>query len=283
MDVIVKRIRRRLHQRDQNFLCLFCGPTGSGKSESSISLALAIHPKFKAEYIVFSVEEFFRLINSGRLKPGDCIVWEEMGVSSDSRSFFTLQNKAINYCFETFRALNLAIIMNLPSLGMVDANVKKLSHMYFETVRIDYNRKVCVCRQYNMQHNPRTGKIYYKYPKAVVQGVVTTLSHLEISKPPDHIVAKYKSLKNSYIKTLNRDMEAEILQKKSEKDRTKIKDTTEFVQKIMDNLDKWIVRYRGKYTVNAAAIAGEFGIGMPTATKVKYMVEHKISKNSSYS
>jgi hypothetical protein len=278
MNPIIKRIRDRLHRKDQNYLAIVCGGTGSGKSESSIQLAKLIDDHFDHNQIVFSVEDFYKLLNSGTLEQGNCIVWEEMGVSTDSRTFYSLQNRAVVYTLETFRALNLSIIFNVPGLGMIDSNVRKLCHQYFETQSINRKEKLCTCKIMDMQYNPRIDKIYFKYPRVMVNDEIVTVERIRFRKPPDKIIDQYKKDKQEFIDNLNLNMEKAIKEKKADKERGKIKDIRPIVSKILKQKDNYVYIYQNKWKIKAEVIANEFKVGMPTANRVKASVESTLAK-----
>ena len=61
---LLQWIRNRI-KKNRNLIALFIGDTGSGKSYSSIRLAETIDPGFSVDRIVFTVEDFMKLINSG--------------------------------------------------------------------------------------------------------------------------------------------------------------------------------------------------------------------------
>ena len=269
---LVRRILKRLHVRDMNYLALVCGGTGTGKSETSLELARLIDPNFRVGQIVFSVEDFFNLLNSGRLKRGSAVVWEEMGIAADSRMFYSLQNKAITYCFESFRWLNLAVIMNLPGLGMVDSRVKKLAHQYFETQKIDYTRKICRCSLFDMQYNPRMDKIFFKYPFFWVDGQKIRADSIDINKPPDELVKKYKRIKKMFSKKLNLDLEAEIEDSKIDKT-IKTADVGYIVKEVLRRQKRYVHDFAGKQTVKTSLIQAQFNVGFVTANKAKAALE----------
>lgn len=277
MNPIIKRIHDRLHKKDQNFLGIFCGQTGSGKSESSIKLAATLDPSFTHNKIVFSVEQFFKLLNSGQLEKGSCIVWEEMGVAADSRSFYSNQNKAVVYCFETFRALNLSVIMNVPGLGMIDSNVRKLCHMYFETVSINRRKKLCTCKVMDMQYNPRIDKIYFKYPTVVVDGEEITVETLKFKQPAPELIEPYKKDKQIYIKKLNLSLEHGIEQEKKNQQLGRKKEIDPYVSDILESHKDLVYKWRGRDNIKVSDICNLFeDIGTVTGERIKSEVLRRI-------
>ena len=81
MDLVVKQeqeaswiryIKQRI-SRNKNFLGFLSGPTGSGKSWSSLSICGMVDDEFDISRIVFGGIELMDLINHGNLKKGSAI------------------------------------------------------------------------------------------------------------------------------------------------------------------------------------------------------------------
>ena len=70
MNIVLKRIRKRLKKTNQNFLGVICGQTGSGKSYSALTICKEIDPSFDIDRVTFTPEQFMELLNSGKLKKG---------------------------------------------------------------------------------------------------------------------------------------------------------------------------------------------------------------------
>ena len=64
----IKYAKDRL-KANQNLLGTFLGGTGSGKTYCSLSYAEKLDKKFNIDRVVFTTEDFMRLLNSG-LKSG---------------------------------------------------------------------------------------------------------------------------------------------------------------------------------------------------------------------
>ena len=107
---------RYIHQRikqNKNFLGFISGPTGSGKSWSSISIAEQLDPTFTDERIVFSGIELMKLINSDKLKKGSVIVFEEAGIGMSNKNWQSTINKMLNFLIQTFRHRNFVLIFKI--------------------------------------------------------------------------------------------------------------------------------------------------------------------------
>lgn len=206
----IAHVKKRLHRLNRNWLAVIVGETGSGKSFASLRLGELIDPQFNITKVVFSASEFMALINSGFLKKGDCIVWEEAGVGIPSKEWYSISNKSINYIAQTFRHDNLAVIFNSPNFDYIDSALRKLFHTYIETQAIDRKNNKCVVKWLNISYDGRTKKIYMKYPKVKVRGVEYKMSRIRIGKPTQQLIDDYEKKKRDFTNKLKRTVEGNI-------------------------------------------------------------------------
>jgi hypothetical protein len=218
MGGVIDAIRKRVYSRNQNFLGIVCGPTGSGKSYFCLKFAEALNPEFSKEYIVFTPDEFIALINSDKVSKGSVIIFEEAGVGMPSKEWFSIQNKLMAYVMQTFRHRNFIVLFNVPNMSFVDNSIRSLFHMKFETKKIDRTSKQVIVKPFEIEYNDRFKKIYYKYPRVRPGGgCAMTLSEMRMGLPSKGLVKDYEQLRREYTDKLNREVE-ESLKKKKEKD-----------------------------------------------------------------
>jgi hypothetical protein len=208
-------VQDRTVNKNRNWLCIVCGETGSGKSYSAISLAKLIDKEFNIDKLVFKADDFLKLLNSGKLKRGDCIIWDEAGVGLPSREWYSISNKAIGYLLQTFRNLNLAVIFTTPNLGYIDNQARCLFHSYIQTERIDYKKNIAVCKLFFVDVDSKKGKVYYKYPRFNIQtpdgySKMVVIKELYIDKPTDDLIKAYELKKKAYTTQLNLGLEREV-------------------------------------------------------------------------
>ena len=218
MNIVLKRIRKRLKKTNQNFLGVICGQTGSGKSYSALTICKEIDPSFDIDRVTFTPEQFMELLNSGKLKKGNMILFDEAGVGMPAREWMRISNKVLSYVLQTFRHENLGIIFTVPSFDFVDVQLRKLFHAYMETLVINYREKWCKIKYMEMQYNPKYGKIYYKYPRCYMNGKIVVIKALKIPKPPQDLINKYEKKKKRFTSHLKKD--AETIIKKTKKKET---------------------------------------------------------------
>ena len=274
---VIERIWQRLHKKDKNYIAFFCGETGSGKSEGSISLSLAVDPEFTIEHCVFSIEDLLNLLNCDTPDRGEFVVVEELGVNADRQKFFSIQNKAFAYVTETFRHLNLGLVLNAPGLNLIDSRVYKLGHQYFETCGIDYKRKICTCKVFDLQYNPFMDKVYAKYPRFRINRETVVIERMEFEKPPYAIIREYKKKKLEFTRNLNRSLELEIANSKIDKS-AKPKDLSSIVEEILRHPEGIVSSWRGRACVSHSLIMAQFHLGEPSARAAKKLIEFKLNQ-----
>lgn len=211
---IKQRIRNNL-----NFLGFVSGPTGSGKSYSSLRICEELDPEFTIERCVFGGLELMNLINSGVLKRGSAIVFEEIGVALSSKNWQSITNKMINYLLQTFRHRNFILIMNSPYMDFVDASTRKLFHAEMRTVGKDYKKQEVKLKPQLIQYNSRLQKFYFKRLKVVRPEGKVPIDIWRVAKPSEPLRKLYEIKKKQYTDRLNKKIcdELEAIEQKGKK------------------------------------------------------------------
>lgn len=263
---IIIRIKNRLSIYDQNYIGIFCGGVGTGKSESAVSLAMGIDPRFNInKNVVFDYDGFHAFIHGDDGYKGAALIWDEMGTGLDSRRFMSKQNIAITHDLETFRYKNLALICTLPGLGMMDTRAKQLSQQYFETMKggIDRKRNVCRVKVYDMQYNSRMDKIYFRRPHVRVNDYSCNISSLLFQKPPDDVSREYKRISMDY----------KLAHSKELKEGDEVKDIIE-KENVAENIAKqlWPIREDFKTrqgNIDKPMVSAKYNVGDRIAERIQ--------------
>lgn len=224
----IKYIHQRISQ-NKNFLGIISGPTGSGKSWSGLSIGEQVDKDFNADRIIFKGTELLKLINSGNLKKGSCIIWDEAGVDLSNRAWQSATNKLLNFLLQTFRHRNFVLLFTTPYSDFVDKLTRRLFHAEFKTVGIDFENSKCKLKPQLIQYNSRYGKFYYKYLRVVSKkdGVLPIIEW-NVNAPSKELVDAYEKKKNEFTSSLNKDIETELLQlEQTKKDKLQPKETKE--------------------------------------------------------
>lgn len=268
---ILKSITDRLYKRNQNYLAVLVGGTGTGKSYAGLKFCEKIDPSFNISRVVFSPEEFMALLNAGTLKKGNAILFDEIGVGMDARSFMQFSNKAMSYILQTFRWENLAVIFTVPSLAFLDTNARRLVHAVIETVEIDYKNNLCMVKYLRSQNNPRATstkkEVYHKYPKyRMAKGGFQTVTKMRVGLPSQKLLDTYEEKKQAFGVKLREDLEKDFKYKQQKLTQKQEKLSP---QQIADRIRSNPKKYKN---VTIANISAEFNVGDTVARRVRTMV-----------
>jgi len=220
VDFFNKYLESRLIRRNKNVILAVTGPTGSGKSYISLKVAELwykhnFNKPFPIENCCFSIEEVVRLLSGGKLSRGEIIIMEEGGVNLGSLDFQHKISKLFTYVLQSFRSMNIGLIINLPVLSMLNKSARLLLHGIFITYGIDHRNKVCTIKPFMHQLNQQSGKIYPKYPIGVVNGSVTQIQRFYYGLPSEELIAHYEEKKKSFVGGFLEEFLSQIEEKKA--------------------------------------------------------------------
>lgn len=269
---VLARVRKRIHQENKNALMIVCGETGSGKSYTALKIAELLMKRFSIKYVVFSAEEFIQLVNSGKLKKGDVIIWDEAGVGIPAKEWWSISNKMINYVLQVFRKENLIVIFTTPSFTFIDASTRRLFHAYIETVRVDFKRKQTIVKWMRVQYNPRFGKDYYKYHRVVNSEGINVVKKLRFGLPSEQLIKDYEDKKIVFAANLYSDVEGELKDIREGKEKAHLR-VDDMAKEVMEKKEMYTKMWGGKQTVDLILIMNTYDIGRWKAMQVKKKVE----------
>jgi len=212
---LLSRIAKdRMLKHNQNFICAFVGPTGSGKSFASLALAEHIDPHFSVDRVVFSVREFLELLTSRSLEKGSVIVLDEAsaGASLASRNWYSEGNKQMSFVLQTFRFENVALLLTMPSLGLVDVQARGLLHYLVDVQGVEAKEQRVRSKVFAVTCR-RDGKIYYRYPHVTApDGHDIIITKYYFGKPSEALIKQYEQRKQAYGRKVQLDALAAITQ-----------------------------------------------------------------------
>ena len=207
-EVINKWIYNRMILRNKNILVATVGPTGSGKSYMNLSVVQNWYQNYFGEdypvekNVCFSIDEVMFRLASKELRRGDILILEESGVSFGALDFQNKVSKMMNYVMQSFRSMNIGLIMNMPVFDMLNKSARLLVHASFETRSINYEKKTCMYKPKFHQVNNSTGRIYRKRLIINYNGKAIKISNMVCSKPPQHILDVYEKKKADFLQNL---------------------------------------------------------------------------------
>lgn len=211
--ILKQYILERVTKRNKNFVMLFVGPTGSGKSYAALKLAEMLDPTFNIDRCAFKAKDFMNIINDlvarseqGEEIKGKVILWDEFGVEHNAREFMTIANRVINYFFQTSRHLNLVVIMTVPLLSFIDSATRKLSHGIGQMVGLNSHDKTTTVKVKMLQVDTMTGKEYPKYLRYRKNNKTYVAKKLRFHLPSKELCKVYEIKKKAFTTGLNKDI-----------------------------------------------------------------------------
>jgi hypothetical protein len=194
----------RMIRKNKNILAAIIGKTGSGKSWFCMSVCESWYEKrfkepFPIDNICFTIEELMQRILRGNLPRGSILVLEEGGVNVGSLDFQTKIAKTFNYVLQSFRSLNVGLLVNLPYFSMLNKQTRMLMHLLLETVNVDSSTKIVTIKPLLIDVNQTTGKEYFHYPKVNVSGGLERIERLQYEKPSDALIELYEAKKRAFV------------------------------------------------------------------------------------
>lgn len=267
----VTHLKRRI-RHNKNNIVIFVGQTGSGKSYSALRLAEMLDPTFSVERCLFKAEDFVEMVENHSLPKGSVLLWDEVGLSMDARNFQSIGNKLVAYVLESFRYMNLTLILSVPSLSFCDVKLRKLVHFIIETQRIDHKKMMVACKVLMIRHYARDqgGKIYQQFLRRKGLKLSTTW----FNHPSQKLADAYEKKKDIFMKQLYREIHLELKAQKRKKSSENF-DAQEVVRQIMKNKKEYIKTFTssGRKSINWRKIMVDFNIGESRAKVVKDMIE----------
>lgn len=204
---IVQYIKWRI-KSNKNFICAVTGPTGSGKSWTTLSMAQQLDEDFNIDRIVFKAKDLMALINSNTLTKGSVIVWDEAGIDLSNRNWQSTMNKVMNYLLQTFRHKNFILFFTVPYSDFVDATTRKLFHAEFTTIGINKRLKTCSIKPKMLQYNASLKKWYAKYLIVRIKDIgASKIKRWRVKKPTEELIKHYESKKQEFTSELNQEIQ----------------------------------------------------------------------------
>lgn len=205
----------RTMKQNKNNLVSLIGRTGSGKTYSAMGICEIMSKidgvPFTIEHVVFSLRELMDLINSGNLKKGSKIVFDEPQVSISSREFQSEANKIFNYLLSTFRHRNLTLFFCTPFETLLDKNTRKLFHARFETLSINRKNNTCRIKPRYIEYNdfkvePYRKQLIISFQDKKGNRLAHKLFYWDIPKPSEELIIAYEKKKLEFTSTLNKNI-----------------------------------------------------------------------------
>lgn len=213
-EILNKYMKRRF-DNNKNLLEAVSGSTGSGKTylglrQCELWYDFWFHEEFPINNVCFSISELMRRLSSGELREGDLLMLEEAGVNLGSSDWQFKIVKMFNYILQSFRSMNVGIIMTLPVLTMLAKQARQLLHTHLITQSIDFSTNISKAKCLFHQLNQSSGKSYWKYMRVLYKGKIVTVERLNYSLPSEKLRKEYEIKKTKFVSDLTDDFSKEL-------------------------------------------------------------------------
>jgi ABC-type dipeptide/oligopeptide/nickel transport system ATPase component len=164
---LLDKVRKRVLEKDRDFVLVIDGEEGSGKSVLAQQIAKYFDPTFNLDRIVFTSDEFLKLIKDPNTKKGNAIVLDEAFSAANSRASLTEVNRAMIGVATEMRQKNLFVIFCIPSFFDLDKyfalwRCRALFHVYFTE---DESRRYVIFPKEHKKDLYLRGKKTYNYSR----------------------------------------------------------------------------------------------------------------------
>ena len=201
---LLQWIRNRI-KKNRNLIALFIGDTGSGKSLSSIRLAERVDPNFNVDRIVFTVDDFLALVNSG-LPPGSVIVFDDAGLGINARLWQEMSARVFGMLTQGFRYKQILTFITVPDETFIERQSRKLVHIRFEATDVQglMKMKLLSRNTFDPEH-PMA-----KFPR-IHRGISEiVVKMVKFQLPTDDLREKYEAKKKEYMERRFREFQEEL-------------------------------------------------------------------------
>lgn len=224
--------------KNKNAIFVVTGATGSGKTYACLRICELwyshfFNDKFPTANICFSVNEIVKRLKEGNLRRGELLVLEEGGANLGSLDFQNKLSKLFTYILQSFRSMNIGLLINLPVLSMLNKQARLLLHIHMITNGIDFFNKECELKCLNHQLNQHTGKSYWKYPRIMHGGRSVKVETISYRMPSQDLLWTYEKRKSEFVGKLVADFEDNTNGKEKYN-----KEANERRQALIDKLEK---------------------------------------------
>lgn len=270
--ILRKVIYRRVHEWNQNFMGVFVGETGKGKSYAALRLAEALYPDFSVDDVAFTLEEFFTLVEEDRPE-GSVIVLDEAGVGASHRDWYDDAHQHLNYVLQTWRHQNRIAILTLPELDKLDPVARARLHGYFEMIRINHDEQWSRAQFKRIKTNPRTGENYYRYPRLRWNGTKRKFKGVTFGLPSESLTDAYEKRKTEFTDTLNQGAQDAVSPDDTEDEYTPQEAVDEIEQR--DAVDAYLEDSPGGQYINRNLLKVDYGLTENESKTAKSLMKRR--------
>jgi len=177
--IYFKHLRNQNRRNNYNVSKVNTGNPGSGKTVEAIISSYVINPRrFDENSYVNTAKEFITRVDDS--KKGDCIIWDEAGVSLSNRRWQSLSNILTGEVLQTYRINYLTVFFIAPDFSFIDVAARRLIDIFSESKR--YDNKQSKSYLYNINIDRKKGDMYFPWFKIRTLGHIFDMPKLIIPK-----------------------------------------------------------------------------------------------------
>lgn len=196
---LLRRIWDRVNLKNQHFMGCIVGEEGSGKSWTAVRIASEVDPTFSADRVIFDVVELLKILRDGKHEPGHFYVLDEAGVQLGRRTWQERGQVLANQALQIIRDHNLGLVFTLPRLSELDSQTQgRLQAFYELTEKEDGEYVRGKWKWMDPDRADETGKIYKKFPRRRVDGVILRITDIAFKPPGRDLIDPYKKRKEEF-------------------------------------------------------------------------------------
>lgn len=193
-QLIIDRFKERIDSNLNNIIT-FVGQTGMSKSLSSVRIGELLTPE-----PFITLDPRVVLVEGPKQKRGEVMIFDDVGTTLGARDSSMIINRVIGYFLESFRFLNTTLIVSAPDIAMVDVNLRRLIHLVFEMITIDYEQEKALAHIYKYYTDPVTGISEKIHPVIWGESGPFELVGIGIERPSKKNEANYERIKATSMK-----------------------------------------------------------------------------------
>jgi hypothetical protein len=272
--ILRRKVWPRMHVRNENWMLIIVGETGSGKSLAAQRLAEVVDPGYSIEQTAWSVEEFIELAADDSLGTGSVQVLEEVGVNAGNRNWWELANQVLDALTQTWRSSNRGAIMTVPDFDLIDSHVQRRFHHLAIMEAKDESKMVSRARLKYIQTNHEIGKKYKKYHRLFDEdGTLRKFKHIRFHLPSAELLNAYEEEKSQFSDDLVGGLLERIRSDKEDAEQDDLS-PTEVASKIVDDerVESYISESPGGRYVDRDLLKADYGVSESESKQVKKLL-----------
>lgn len=278
-----------VHKDNRNALIVVEGPPGTGKSYWCLKVAQYMDPGFfenpkitvqdLSTRIIFKPSDFVKVLSDhgerNTLYKGAVLIVEEGGVQADHRKWYSFNNMVYNYIFQTFRFMNLIVILNVPVIDYVDSDAQKLFNYHVKTLRIT-SENMNKVEIFQPQYNSIMKRIYRKHLRYKVNNQWIKFRTWSFPKASARLLHEYEKMHTSFKSGLIDELAEQMImldKQVAAKKNQALVDEKKAALAIADNPDGYVSFRAGRLIVDKARVEMDYKIGRSIAERIKKRAE----------